>query len=280
MEALSPGVAYGCFELLDLIDASPMLLENARGLGKLGVIPAHRITNCAIALGWAEVDKDGSLVATARGKTVRALRLTQQRLRLALMDIVDAADPPWAQNARFGRRRFLNYAPIEVVQVCEEAGLSESSDDETVAFWDALASRARGLRDVQLNEVGREGERLTIAHETLRTGIAPKWIALDSNEDGYDILSRVSDGDNGRLCIEVKASRLGMNGEFYVTRHEWDTAVSLINFQMHLWDLSPRRAKLAVLGVNDVEVHLPNDKGIGFWHVARVPFSAFSARFE
>lgn len=280
-ENLSPGIAYGCFELLDLIDAAPMPLEHAKGLGKLGVIDAPRVTRCALALGWADVNDHGQIVATARGQAVRALPMTEQRLRRALLDIVEATDPPWVQNARFGRRRFLQYSPVEIYQICDEAGLSDGSDEETVAFWDILASRARGLHDVQLNEIGREGERLTLAFEARRTGKRPKWVALDSNEDGYDVLSQMADDDTRRLCIEVKASRQGLHGSFYLTRHEWETALSMMNFRMHLWDVSqsPPQA-LAVLTTGDLEVHLPADNGAGSWDVAIVPFSAFSEHFE
>lgn len=279
-ELLSPGIAYGCFELLDLIEASPMPLENARGLGKLGVIAAPRVTNCALALGWVEVNYDGNVIATARGQSVRALPMTEQRLRRALLDIVEAVNPPWAQNSRFGRRRFLQYAPVEIVQVCDEAGLADGADDDSVAFWDTLAARARGLRDVQLNEIGREGERLTLMYEASRTKRQPKWVALDSNEDGYDILSQIAIEDSSLLCIEVKASRQGLHGSFFLTRHEWETAQSLRNFCMHLWDVSKSAPELAALTIDDLQNHLPADCGSGSWDVVKVPFAAFSKRFE
>lgn len=279
-ENFSPGIAYGCFELLDFLADAAMPLEHAKGLGKLGVVDASRVTRCALALGWVEVNEDGQLLATARGQSVRVLPMTEQRLRRALLDMVEATDPPWVQNARFGRRRFLKYAPIEIAQICDEAGLAENADEETVTFWDLLAARARGLHDVHLNEIGRDGERLTLAFEATRTGRLPKWVALDSNEDGYDILSQMANDDTRRLCIEVKASRQGVNGSFYVTRHEWETALSLLNFCMHLWDVSKARPTLAVLSTCDLEEHLPVDNGVGLWDVAKVPFSAFSGRFE
>ncbi|QSQ31172.1 DUF3883 domain-containing protein [Xanthomonas translucens] len=279
-ELLSPGVAYGCFELLDIIEAAPMPLENAKGLGKLGVISASRVTNCAIALGWAEINSYGNVVATARGQSVRALQMTEQRLRRALLDIVEATEPPWLQNARFGRRRFLQYAPVEILQVCDEAGLVDGVDDDTVAFWDALAGSARGLHDVQLNEIGREGERLTLKYEASRTKKQPKWVALDSNEDGYDVLSQMDIEDSRRLCIEVKTSRQGLLGSFYLTRNEWESAQSLLNFCMHLWDVSKSVPRLAVLTIAALRDHLPADCGSGSWSLVKVPFSAFSEQFN
>lgn len=278
-EALSPGVAYGCFELLDLLAAAPMSLGAARSLGKLGVVNSDRVTVCAQLLGWSEVNEAGLLVPTIRGNSVRAMPRTEERLRAALLDLVNATDPPWVQGARFGRRHVLQYSPPEIAQVCREAGLATSSDSDVVTFWDVLAARARGLHDVRLNETGREGERLTLVYEQHRTGRVARWVALDSNSDGYDVLSSVSDDDTSPLCIEVKASRSGVAGDFYLTRHEWDTAFDLFHFIMHLWDLSASRPRLAVLDIRALETHVPQNAGKGRWEVVCIPFSTFADTF-
>nr|WP_198046484.1 DUF3883 domain-containing protein [Cupriavidus taiwanensis] len=279
-EPLSPGVAYGCFELLDVLERTPMSLVAAQSLGKLGVISSGRATKCAILLGWAEVNDNGMLVPTVRGYAIRAMPMTSERLRAALLDLVEATDPPWIQSARFGRRQVLDYSPPEIAQICREAGLATGSSPDVVAFWDRLAARARGLHDVRLNETGREGERLTLQYEEKRTGRPPKWIALDSNLDGYDVLSCMGPDNTATLCIEVKASRVAKGGEFYLTRHEWETAQVLRNYQLHLWDLSAIVLKLAVVDLTAIAVHLPTDCGGGNWDCVRVPFSSFADRFE
>lgn len=278
-EALSPGIAYGCFELLDVLDATPMPLGAARSLGKLGVVSSDRVTTCAQLLGWTEINDAGLLVPTVRGQSIRAMPRTEERLREALLDLVDATNPPWIQGARFGRRHVLQYSPPEIAQVCREAGLATGSVPEVVAFWDLLAARARGLHDVRLNETGRQGERLTLQHEERRTGKPARWIALDSNADGYDVLSSVSDSDGAPLCIEVKASRAGLAGDFYVTRNEWDTAQDLLHFAVHLWDLSASHPRLAVVDIQGLAAHVPHDKGEGRWESVCIPFSSFAAVF-
>lgn len=278
-EALSPGIAYGCFELLDVLDATPMPLGAARSLGKLGVVSYDRVTTCAQLLGWTEINDAGLLVLTVRGQSIRAMPRTEERLREALLDLVDATDPPWIQGARFGRRHVLQYSPPEIAQVCREAGLATGSVPEVVAFWDLLAARARGLHDVRLNETGRHGERLTLQHEERRTGKPARWIALDSNADGYDVLSSVSDNDGAPLCIEVKASRAGLAGDFYVTRNEWDTAQDLLHFAVHLWDLSASRPRLAVVDIQSLAAHMPHDEGEGRWESVCIPFSSFAGVF-
>lgn len=279
-EALSPGVAYGCFELLHLLNQTPMLVTAARNLGKLGVVSARRVTDCSILLGWTEVNDAGLLAPTVRGQAVSTMPRTEERLQQALMDLVSATDPPWVQNARFGRRRVLQYAPPEIAQICQEAGLADASMPDVVAFWDALAARARGLHDVRLNETGRAGERLTLRYEEQRTGRAPRWVALDSNEDGYDVLSSLDSGNRAPVCIEVKASQLGLHGSFYLTRHEWESAESFLHFRVHLWDVSNAIPRLAILDTGDVAEHLPSDRGSGRWDAVCVPFGTFSERFS
>jgi len=278
-EVLSPGVAYGCFELLDLLGQAPMPVTAARTLGKLGVVSAKRVTDCSLLLGWTEVNDAGLLAPTLRGQSISAMPRTEERLREALTDLVSATDPPWVQNARFGRRRVLQYAPPEIAQICQEAGLATASTPEVVAFWDALAAQARGLHDVRLNETGRAGERLTLRYEEVRTGRAPRWVALDSNEDGYDILSCLNTENRAPVCIEVKASQLGLHGSFYLTRHEWESAEAFLHFNMHLWDLSDATPRLAVLDFASVAQHLPVDHGNGRWDIACVPFHAFVDHF-
>ena len=277
-ELLSPGLAYGCFELLDLLHRSSMQLEDARALGKLGVVSAERAVKLSIELGWVEVGSHGRIHPTERGRSVCSGSEVECRLRLALLDIVEFTNPPWAQNARFGRRRFLRFAPSEIAQLCAEAGVANGVDDDTVGFWDALAARARGIRDSQLNEIGRIGEKLTLRYEALRTGREPVWVALDSSEDGYDVLSQVGRDDARRLCIEVKASTKGTSGSVFVTRNEWETAVSLPNYRVYLWDISSS-PMLAILNLADMESNMPSNRGLGRWESASVSFSAFKSLF-
>ena len=278
-EVLSPGVAYGCFELLRLLAQTPMPVTAARALGKLGVVSAKRVTDCSILLGWTEVNDTGLLAPTLRGQAVSIMPRTEEKLRGILLDMVSATNPPWVQNARFGRRRVLQYAPPEIAQICQEAGLAETSTPDVVGFWDILAAQARGLHDVRLNETGRAGERLTLHHEELRTGRTPKWVALDSNEDGYDVLSSLNAENRTPVCIEVKSSQLGLNGSFYLTRHEWEAAESFLHYHVHLWDMSDAIPRLAVLSLECVAKHLPLDNGCGRWDVACIPFHTFTDHF-
>jgi hypothetical protein len=91
---------------------------------------------------------------------------------------------PLIQNASFGRKKVIAFAGTQIGQVFVEASLADGDDDGVVAFWDAMAVMARGQKNDRLTAVGRQGERLTLAYEKMRTGREPKWIAIDNNEDG------------------------------------------------------------------------------------------------
>jgi hypothetical protein len=279
-EPLSPGIAYGCFELMAILCRSSIHTTAAATLGRLGVVSAGRAIECARALEWISEDPHGILRPSERGFEVNTIERTDLRLRAALIDMVKIHDPTWLQNARSGRRRFLKFAPPEIAQLCREAGLEVVTDTEVVAFWDCLAARARGFRDVQLNEVGREGERLTIEYEYRRTGRAPKWIAIESNQDGYDVLSSIGPNDLGPLYIEVKASRLGKHGDFYMSRSEWEQGRAFTKYTLYLWDVSTIIPKIAIVSCESLHKHIPKDMGDGRWETAKIPFQIFDREFR
>lgn len=152
--------------------------------------------------------------------------------------------------------------------------------DSVIKWWDELANLARGFRSAALLEIGRAGERNTIAFETQRTGKAPYWQSIESSHAGFDVLSSKSSTDPAPLAIEVKASELRLKEAWFsVTVHEWETARQSPNYCFHLWRLG-LQPQLAVLSTADVAPHLPADQGRGQWQSARVPFSAFIGTFQ
>ena len=149
-----------------------------------------------------------------------------------------------------------------------------------VEFWDALAARARGQTDDRLLAIGREGERLTINHEKQRTGSEPKWISIENNQDGYDVLSIVDTKDRRQLSIEVKASKLGRAGIIHITRNEWQRALDSQSHVFHIWDLSDATSlELAVVGREHLEDHVPLNRGDGKWESTAVPIKSFDFLF-
>lgn len=276
---LSPGVAFGCIELLGAVSRQAVTVFGAESLA-LGSVPSKDILHAALELRWIEPSADGLLVTTVKGTRAISAPDDTIKLRLLILDHIDVSDPPWTQLATHGRREVLLQAPKGISQVLVEAGLAYGCDSDTVAFWDTLAARARGIRAASLSETGRTGERLSIEVEHRRTGREPKWIALDSNADGYDVLSRVSMDDPRRLTIEVKTSAQGLSGLLHLTRNEWSLATESLNHVFHLWDIRSVPPRLAVLDTETFATHVPIDQGSGEWESAAIPFFAFEPHFS
>jgi hypothetical protein len=276
---LSPGVAFGCVELLGVVSRNSVTPGGVLSLS-LGSVSPKDILEAAVELRWLVVAENGLLELTPKGDTALSASNDRTRLRQLILDYIDVENPPWLQLASAGRRELLLQAPPGTRQVLVEAGLAYGDDQETVSFWDTLAARARGMRNALLTETGRVGERLSIAYEKIRTGREPKWIALDSNADGYDVLSRVSSEDQRRLTIEVKAStQAHLSGVFHLTRNEWSLAEDSINHVFHLWNLGADTPQLAVLSVAQLAEHVPSDCGDGTWESVQIPFSSFVSGF-
>ena len=250
-------------------------------LPRHGGMDVGRLLEVAQALHWLRANDSGVAVLTPAGARLIAIDLDYLRLRQAMLDYVYAIRPPWIKNAIDGRLKVLSFSPTEIAQSLIEAELARGYDTEVVQFWDRLASIARGLRSAELSEIGREGERLTLDFERKRTGQEPKWRSVESNSDGYDVLSVASSSDPGHLPIEVKASRLGQRGVFHLTRNEWATTELMPVHQFHLWDMSIRRSpQLAIVSRDDVASHVPTDNGVGQWQEVTINFSVFGDRFE
>lgn len=281
MLRFSPGIAQGCFELLALVKKHPNTAAHfLHAFSSIGSIPSEKIYATAQVLRWITIDATGNIAPTVEGERVLATGTYPALLRQMLLDYIDVVRPSWLQNAISGRAKVLHFAGAEISQVFVEAALAEGSDSDTVAFWDILAARARGIKDDRQNQIGRIGERLTLEYEQARTGKAAKWVSIESNEDGYDVLSIVSSDDARKLSIEVKASSMGLNGSFYLTTNEWERAQESPTHAFHLWDVSRSPAALCILQVDELAQHIPQNSGQGCWQSVQVPFRAFTQKFH
>ena len=281
MIPFSPGVAQGCFELLGILSRSSLTLRQAVvSFSHLGSMRSSEIAVFAQETGWVRTSDDGLAVLTPQGLRLLSLVGYEPMLRQALLDHIDTAKPPWVQCATYGRSRVMSFAGSGVAQVMVEAGLANGYEDDVVSFWDDLAARARGLRDASLSRIGREGERLTIAYEEARTGRKPKWVAVNNNSDGYDVLSIIGDRDIRSLSIEVKTTMQGQAGSFYLTRNEWEMAQERTAHLFHLWDVKCAPPMLAKISVDDMSRHVPADSGSGTWESVAIPFAAFVQWFS
>ena len=138
---------------------------------------------------------------------------SENGLRTFIFEWVRVANPGWLQLAPYGRERLRRALSSNEVQCFREAGLfDESPDRETIEWWDLVAARMRGMYDAERMKRARRAEWLSLEHERRRVedlGIAdePKWVSLEDNSLGYDILSFDLDRDGHTInrLVEVKS---------------------------------------------------------------------------
>jgi hypothetical protein len=278
---LSPGLAQSAFELLHLIGRQGLGVPDVlRGMGRIGGLPSSDVLGIAQSLNWVALSDDGMLRPTERGTQLTDAGSYPLMLRRTILDLADITAPPWLQNASHGRRRLIDFAPIGIGQILVEAEVAEGDVQDIVKFWDTLAALARGRRDDRLLEIGRQGERLTVEYEAARTSRPAKWVALDSNADGFDVLSVKDAHDHSPLTIEVKATRMGIHGKLFLTRREWEAATGSADHVFHLWKIDERGGpRLATVPAERMAAHIPEDRGEGIWSSVEVPFIAFAEIF-
>lgn len=280
MIAFSPGLAQGCFELLGIASRNALTFPQIHAaFANFGSISAVKVVATAQGIGWLHANEEGIASITPSGLRLLGIAGYEPMLRQSLLDYIDVERPPWVQNATYGRSRVIRFAGREIAQVFIEAGLADSTESEVVAFWDAMAALARGQRNGKLSQIGRQGERLTMAHELARTGRKPKWVAIDNNEDGYDVLSIVDVNNPCPLSIEVKASTMGFAGSLHLTSNEWERAQEAENHLFHIWAIKSEGYALATLSPLEIQEHVPINAGLGTWESVEVPFTAFHDQF-
>lgn len=278
---LSPGLANSCFELLAMVRRRPVPLAQIRSsFAMIGVVQSTAVVECCMRMRWLLTGEDGIACLSVSGVRLTDAIAHEARLRQAIVDLIELEEPSWLQNAVFGRRKVLDFVSSGMAQVFLEAGLVDGVEDDVVAFWDSLAAQARGQKDTRLLEIGRRGERLTVAYEERRTGRKPRWVAIDNNADGYDVLSIAARDDVRTMTIEVKATQVGTNAILHLTRNEWETAIDSRLHLFHLWDISGNPPRLAVLSTADIHTHVCADNGDGEWESVAIPFRAFENRMQ
>lgn len=281
MIALSPGVAYGCFNLLRMVREHQLPLASlSADLPRFERLKTEDLVELSLRMRWVKASDDGTAVLAPHGALLLDMPSDSRRIRRALVNYVEIEKPQWTTLVLDGRARFMAFAPVEFRQSVSEAYLAEGYEPDVVAFWDLLAAIARGQQNAVLSRIGRRGERLTLAYEKLRTGRDPLWRSIESNSEGYDVMSVVASDNHARMPIEVKTSTRGLNGSAHLTRNEWEQTELMRNHTLHLWDLTTEaKPRLAVLPRAVVAAHIPTDGGDGAWQEVRIPFAVFADAF-
>ena len=264
---------------------SVVQIENIRtyyGINKIAAL------NLALKCKWIYLNNNDIYELTAFGDKLlhefTDMQISKNLYRDILYNYITVCKPIWARRIPFGRNEAYRIMSDEE-QVCfNKAGLvSEPATREDVDWWDSLAEQERFKTQQIKDDIGREGEELTIHYEKERTKADPTWESVNSNLVGFDISSRVSELDISEILIEVKASNQKMdNASFFVTLNEWKTASVGYNqkrYFFYLWLLG-NNPQVAIISYLEMKKHIPNNNGRGEWTVTNIPFLAFKEFFS
>lgn len=201
-------------------------------------------------------------------------QLTPDRLRLFVFEWITMIQPPWLRLVPYGREKVRGALNDDQTQCCRHAGLfDETPDDGALEWWDRLADLIRSATDSEKMKRARHAERLSLEFELRRLkclGVSrrPKWVALEDNSLGYDILSYDLDSE-GRVVTRLIEVKSALSGEIFITRNEWENVSSAVQRSViHVWELPEER--LREYRAYDVVRHIPLDQGDGAWQDVRI----------
>lgn len=190
--------------------------------------------------------------------------------------------PEWAKLMTLGRGRFIKRLNPEeyrdVRSLFRQARLlDEPPSDGDVEWWDDIQAHVRLQGDGEKMRRARAAEQLSIEYERERLTqlgllLEPRWMAIEDNTAGYDVLSYNS-GPYGPLnkLIEVK-STIASPLRFFLTRNEWEQAIKFGKaYVFHVWDIRKQPAVLYEKTVEQIAPHVPQDNEKGQWKTAVIP---------
>lgn len=224
------------------------------------------------------LDFEAALFLDSLIKPEAPIDIPHEFYRICIMTVILTFNMPWSRTITLGRDKLLKQLNRDENQCFRSACLLESlPENDVVLWWDTLSSKIRFNYDQGKLERGRVAEKLSLDFETVRLtklGIdkAPRWIAIDDNTVGYDILSY----DNGNFgpvnrLIEVKSS-IASPLRFFITRNEWESALKYgQSYYFHIWNLSLPIPQLHERSALQVRKHIPEDNNRGKWTIAEIP---------
>lgn len=202
--------------------------------------------------------------------------------RVCISAVLLAELPSWAKLMTLGRGRFIKRLKAEeyrdIRSLFREALLLEEPPSTgDVAWWDQIQAHVRLENDAEKLQRARVAEQLSIEFErkrlaSLSINLEPRWMAIEDNTVGYDVLSYNPGAfaPTSRL-IEVK-STIASPLRFFLTRNEWDEALKYGQaYVFHVWDLQKSPPALFERTVAQIAPHVPEDKAKGQWKTAWIP---------
>ena len=233
------------------------------------VSDSKSIFETALKCEWITIS-NMKIELTKKGERIVSSYDVIEKLRIQLVDLLQYHKPSWAASIPYGRNEAFQFMPIEVKQCFIEANLIENFDHDTIMWWDKLASTVRGYFDDEKVKFGRIGEKLTYEYEKERTSWEPRWISVDTNLCGYDILSRVSLDDDTPLAIEVKTCS-SIDKHFFISKNEWNACNLLKRYIFHIWIIDKHvEPELIIFEQDEMFKHVPSNNGDGEWESVQI----------
>ncbi|MBX5248780.1 MULTISPECIES: DUF3883 domain-containing protein [unclassified Rhizobium] len=201
--------------------------------------------------------------------------------RECVMSLLIKEMPTWAKLMTLGRGRFIKRLQgdeyRDIRSIFRESGLlSDPPSFEDISWWDKVTSHVRFRTTAEHIARSREAERLTLEREKFflaNEGIdrMPRWIAIDDNTVGYDVLSYRKLGESlANFLIEVK-STIASPMRFILTRNEWEVAEGAGEaYIFHIWDMTKNPPILHTRTTEEIRPHIPNDNERGRWKDAEI----------
>lgn len=202
---------------------------------------------------------------------VPSLTSDEALYKLACKSFVES-NPILLNLTRHGRESLISNLEDDELQVFRNAGLLEKIlDDDAIEWWDSLRLISRTDLNNSLLQQGRKAERWTIENElseylNLTPELTPRWVSLDSDHYGYDILSYRTQANNvpNTVLIEVKSFARISDPHFYLSSNEWKKAVQTApNYLFYIWCIETKEHRIQT--VDQVQPHIPLTTGQGIW---------------
>lgn len=230
---------------------------------------------------WIAFEKQGKIILTDVGQQINELlqkKRGAEAMRSQIASMVRTYNWKWTGSLHRGREDALRRMPEDAIQCFRECGaLDPRWPKNLISWWTKLNSQQRNISADENFEVGQHAEELSFEYENGRVGKRPQWRSLESESDGYDILSQLSRKDRRPLRIEVKGTSVKTsNAEFSVTRNQWRKATRDGNYVFHLWALGQTNV-LSIVNYTELEPHVPADRNKGTWQSFRIKFGYFFA---
>lgn len=171
--------------------------------------------------------------------------------------------PPVLQLLLRGREAFVQALSAEAVQCLDICGaMAAVPEPATIQFLDTLAALARQQQNAANLQKGREAERLSWDLEMGRLremgcSQMPRWVALDDNAAGFDLLSWSDVACHQKRLIEVKACTARLP-HFHLSQNEIATGKRNPHcYILHIWGFP--QCRLLELAWPELEPFLPED---------------------